>query len=71
MYFILVLIIGTWIGYKLRGAVEIYRQVKQVKYIEKIVDRILSDKEVKIIDFKKTKRRLVSDPREEDIENDN
>lgn len=65
MYFILVILLGVWIGYKLRGAVEIYRQVKQVKYIEKIVDRILGEKEVKIIDFNKTKKRLVVDQEEE------
>lgn len=55
MYFILVIALGVWIGYKLRGAVEIYRQVKQVKYIEKIVNRVLDSKDIKIIDFKKKK----------------
>lgn len=60
MYFILFIFIGFFLGYKLRGAIEIYKQVKQVKSVESIVEKVISNREIKIIEEFRKKDKLNS-----------
>lgn len=50
MYFLIIILVGFFLGYKIRGAVEVYRQVKQVKSVESIVEKVINNREIKIID---------------------
>lgn len=58
MYFILFISIGFFLGYKFRGAIEIYKQVKQVKSVESIVEKVISNREIKIIEEFRKKDKL-------------
>lgn len=52
MYFLIVVFIGVYLGYKLRGFIEIYRQVKNIKTIKYVVEKVLNNEEIKIINDK-------------------
>lgn len=59
MYFLLIIFIGFFLGYKIRGAVEVYRQVKQVKSVESIVEKVINNREIKIIEeFRKKEKEV-------------
>jgi hypothetical protein len=60
MYFLLIISIGFFLGYKIRGAVEVYRQVKQVKSVESIVEKVINNREIKIIEEFRKKEKEAS-----------
>lgn len=47
------LLIGAFVGYKVKGAVIFLRETRNVKYIESVVKVILSNEEVKILNNSK------------------
>lgn len=61
MLFIIVFFISLWLGYKLRGAVDLYRQVKQVNFVEKTVEMILNRDEKISLYLKKDKVNVGGD----------
>lgn len=48
MVFIIGVICGSFIGWKMKGAIVFIKQAKDVKYIKSIVETILSKDEIKL-----------------------
>jgi hypothetical protein len=48
MVFIISLFVGFFLGYKLKGAIILFKEAKNIKYIEAVVNKVLSNKELNI-----------------------
>jgi hypothetical protein len=49
MTFIIALLLGFYLGFKYKGALVLFKETKNIKYIQAVVEKVLSDKPIQII----------------------
>lgn len=62
MYFILVLSLGLFMGFKLCKAITLVKETRNINYIKSVVEVILSNKEIEFVDLKR--KDVEADPEE-------
>lgn len=65
MSFIITLLIGGFLGFKLKGALILYKETRNIKYIQAVVKHVLDEKEIEII---RTKLQLQTERENEKLE---
>lgn len=61
MTFLVALIIGIYLGFKLKGALILYRETRNIKYIQSVVEKVLSDKSIQIIQSRREQQTELED----------